>query len=172
MSKVNVSVFSGDISRVKSDAIITAINSGGMWFGGIDGVIQRAVGNFFHNQASLAMPLHDGQTIVARDGGSTHHGAFANVVFVVDDLIQTLTGIVYAGLEAADKAGFTSVTLPTIRMGVMLGVVEKSEEEAVVAMTVAVKNFVKTNPTSVRSITFVVYNNSKVQSLIQNNLAE
>ena len=172
MSKINVCVVSGDISRVKSDALITTINSGGMWFGGIDGVIQRAAGNLFHSQAAKALPLIDGQTIIAHNNDHAHDGAFTNVVFVVDDLIQTLADIIFEGLAAADRAGFTTVTLPTIRMGVMLGVVEKSAEEAVVAMKVGVRNFVKRNPTSIRNITFVVYNDPKILSLIQGNFSE
>lgn len=172
MAKTSVSVVSGDIARVKADALITAINSGGMWFGGIDGVINRVAGNLFHRQAAKAMPLTDGQTVVAKSNGHAHNGAFTNVVFVVDDLKRSIVEIVYAGLEAADKAGFASVTLPTIRMGVMLGVVEKSAEEAVVGMGVAVRNFLKKNPTSVKTITFVVYNDQRVQSLLQDNLPE
>lgn len=172
MSKTSVSVVSGDIARVKADALITAINSGGMWFGGVDGVINHVAGNLFHQQAAKAMPLADGQTVVARSNGHAHDGAFTNVVFVVDDLKRSIVEVVFAGLEAADKAGFATVTLPTIRMGVMLGVVEKSAEEAVVGMGVAVRNFLKRNPTSVKNITFVVYNDRKVQSLLQNNLPE
>ena len=143
-----------------------------MWFGGVDGVITRAAGYLFHQQAEKAMPLQDGQTVVARSNGHAHRGAFTNVVFVVDDLQRSIAEVVFAGLEAADKAGFVSVTLPTIRMGVMLGVVEKSAEEAVVGMGVAVRNFLKRNPVSVKSITFVVYNDPRVQSLLRDNLPE
>jgi O-acetyl-ADP-ribose deacetylase (regulator of RNase III) len=45
MKKPVLSVISGDIAQVKSDAIITAINSGGAWFGGIDRVINNVAGN-------------------------------------------------------------------------------------------------------------------------------
>jgi O-acetyl-ADP-ribose deacetylase (regulator of RNase III) len=169
MSKV--SVVSGDITRVKTDALITAINSGGMWFGGIDGVISRAAGNLFHSQAMKAMPLVDGQTIIARSNNHAHDGAFTDVVFVVDDLRRSLAEVVYDGLKAASGAGFKSVSLPTIRMGVMLGVVEKSIEEAVVEMSVGVRSFLKKNlDTPIESIIFVVYNDKKTQSLLQKAL--
>jgi O-acetyl-ADP-ribose deacetylase (regulator of RNase III) len=127
---MKVHIASGDIARVPSDALITAINSGGMCEGGIDGVIQRAAGNSFHKQAQAVMPLEHGQTIVA-EGNGTNRGAFKNVVFVVDDLGGPLSQIVYLGLKAASEAGYKNVTLSTIRLGLMLGVVEKTLEEAV-----------------------------------------
>ena len=169
MSKV--SVVSGDIAKVNVDALITAINSGGLWFGGIDGVINRAARNLFHSQATAAMPLHDGQTIVALKQGRAHGGAFVNVVFVVDDLQRPLHEIVYNGLKAASDAGFKSVSLPTIRMGVMLGVVEKSTEEAVEEMAKGVTKFIAENVnTSLKNITFVVYNDKMTQSLLETAL--
>lgn len=171
MSRTSVSVVSGDIGRVKVDALITAINSGGLWFGGIDSVINRVAGNLFHQQAENTMPLKDGQTVVARSDGRVHGGAFTNVVFVVDDLKRALFEIVYNGLKAASDAGFKSVSLPTIRMGVMLGVVEKSVEEAVAGMSVGVRQFLKKNPnTTLENITFVVYNDLKTQFLLQKAL--
>ena len=165
MSKV--SVVSGDITRVKVDALITAVNSGGIWCGGIDRVINRAAGNLFHSQASKARPLSDGQVIVARSNGSAHNGAFSNVVFVVDDLQRSLAQVVYDGLKGASDAGFKSVSLPTIRMGVMLGVVEKSVNEAVDEMVKGVKQFLAESPDALKNITLVVYNDSKTQSLLQ-----
>jgi len=171
MEKVLVSVVSGDIAQVKVDVLITAINSGGMWFGGIDGVINRIAGNFFHSQAAKMMPLADGQTVVARSNGHAHGGAFTNVVFIIDDLERPLREIIYSGLKAASDAGFKSVSLPTIRMGVMLGVVEKSAKEAVDEMAKGVKKFLVENPdTSLKSIAFVVYNDNKTQLLLQSIL--
>jgi O-acetyl-ADP-ribose deacetylase (regulator of RNase III) len=142
-----------------------------MWFGGIDGVINRAAGSLFHAQAGEAMPLKDGQTVVARNNNHAHDGAFKNVVFVVDDLQQPLHRIIYNGLSAASDARFAKVSLPTIRMGVMLGAVEKSADEAVRRMAAGVREFLMDNPkTSIRNITFVVYNDSHTQSLLDRAL--
>lgn len=171
MGKTSVSVISGDISRTKADALITAINSGGLWFGGIDGVINRVAGDFFHQQAARKKPLKDGQTVVARGNNHAHAGAFTHVVFVVDDLKRPLHEIIYSGLNAASDAGFTSVSLPTVRMGVMLGVVEKSIDEAVAELAEGVRMFLSENPNAtLKSITFVVYNDQKIQSLLQKAL--
>ena len=166
-----VLVVSGDITRMSADALIAAINSGGAWFGGIDGVINRAAGSLFHAQAREAMPLKDGQTIVARSDGHAHDGAFRNVVFVVDDLLQPLRQIIYNGLKAASDAGFVKISLPAIRMGVMLGVVEKSLDEAVSEMATGVRNFLADHPdTLVQDITFVIYGDQRAQPLLESVL--
>ena len=170
---VNIQVTSGDIARVPSDALITAINSSGKWFGGIDGVIQHNSGGLFHQQAKNAMPLRHGQTVVTT-GNIEHNGAFKNVVFVIDDLEGRLSDIIYNGLKAASDAGYSSVTLPTIRMGVMLGVVEKSVDEAIGEMADAIRRFRADHPkTNLSDIKFVVYNDpateSKLKAMLTNH---
>lgn len=166
---LQVQVLSGDVTKIKSDALITAINSGGAWFGGIDGVIQRVAGDLFHKQAKQAMPLTDGQAVVALRGNSAHRGDFTNIVFVVDDLERPLSQIIYAGLKAAMDAGFSTVTLPTIRMGVMFGAVEKTQGETVEEMFLAVKRFQQNYSisASVKVISFVVYNDPNTEALLR-----
>lgn len=164
-----IQVLSGDIARVHVDALITAINSGGMWAGGIDGVIFRSAGEIFHKQAGKAMPLKDGQTVVARSNGATKSG-FKNVVFVVDDLKRPLREVIYAGLKAANDAKYMTVSLPTIRMGVMLGAVEKSVDEAVSEMGEGVRRFLADKPDSIKQITFVVFNDPATQSQLEAKL--
>jgi O-acetyl-ADP-ribose deacetylase (regulator of RNase III) len=167
---MNLAVTSGDITQTQSDGLITAINSGQMWYGGIDDAIQRVAGDTFHKQAATAMPLTDGQTIIAYGSTSSERRSFRDVVFVVDDLQRKLREIVYLGLKAADKAGLETITLPTIRLGVMLGVVEKSKEEAVAEMTKGVQQFIAEKPQSVKKITFVVYNDPMIAALLSFNL--
>ncbi len=174
MSKPKVSVISGDITRTPADVLITAINSGGDWDGYIDDAIKLARGDFFHNKAEQAMPLRDGQTVVARS--SSNYGkrnSYRDVLFVVDDLQRSLGEIIYIGLKAASDAGYKSVSLPTIRLGVMLGKVEKSREEALVEMSVGVRSFIKKNPvTSIENITFVVYNDKDTETRLRGHLPD
>jgi len=164
---MTVNVISGDISRVNSDALVTAINSSGAWFGGIDRVIQRVAGNHFHNQADALMPLSDGQTILASGNGTSQ---FQNVIFVVDDLKQPLEIIIFLGLKAARDAGFKAVTLPTIRMGVMLGAVEKSRLDTVSAMVNGVNLFNQSGGADL-DITFVVYSDQETKKLLESLLS-
>ncbi|MDD5463563.1 MAG: hypothetical protein PHP62_00245 [Candidatus Moranbacteria bacterium] len=173
MKKTKIAVVGGDIAQQKAHALITAINSGGMWFGGIDGVIQRLAGGHFHSQASAAMPLFHEKTVIAKGDGCRNDGKFQNVVFVVDDLQSPLRNIVHAGLCSAAEAGFVTVTLPTIRMGVMLGAVEKTPEEAVIEMVLGVKSYMEKYPDCpIEEITFVVYNDQRLQSLLSATLSE
>lgn len=171
--KTNVRVISGDLAQTPCDTLITAVNSGGIWFGGIDGAIQRVAGNLFHNQVAEVLPLKHGATIVTKSNGKKHNGKFGNVVFVIDDLQGSLSEVLLNGLTAASKAGFKSVALPTIRMGVMLGVVEKSKEEAVGEMVGGVMRFLDENPqTSIESITFVVYVDPDTEELLKYTFGE
>ena len=168
---MDLKVLEGDIAQVESDAIITAVNSEGMWFGGVDGVIQRAAGGFFHAQAQKKLPLKQGDTVVANGASHEHRGAFTNVVFVIDDLQAPLAEVVENGLSAASKAGFASVTVPTIRMGVMLGAVEKSAAEAIDQMGQGVDAFLRKNiGTSIKSISFVVYRDPETAALLRQRL--
>lgn len=164
---MKIKVQNGDITKIKSDAIITAINSGGAWFGGIDNAIRRSRGAIFHDQARRMMPLKDGDTIIAKDLSST---SFSNVVFVVDDLEQPLQNVIYTGLKAAMNAGFKTITLPTIRMGVMLGVVEKSMSEAVDEMVTGVSRHIKQFGNVFDEITFVTYNEPAINKLLEKQL--
>ena len=170
---MKINVITGDITQVRSDALITAINSGGMWFGGIDGAIMGVAGNLFHQQAKASLPLSHGDTVLALSNGVKHRGEFSNVVFVIDDLTGALSDIIRNGLEAASNAKFKSVTLPTIRMGVMLGVVEKTREQAVDEMVKGVKRFLKWFPnTTIECITFVVYVDPDTLDLLKHKLAQ
>lgn len=161
---------SGDITKIDSDAIITAINSGRLWFGGIDGAIQRVAGNIYHNQA-MNEELINLKVIVARGDHNNHKGKFDNVVFVVDDLKSELRGVIARGLEEADAAGFKKVTIPAIRTGVMLGAVEKSLEQVVDEYMKGIKRYVgrkraKGQVPGIQTIAFVTYNNPELEDIM------
>ena len=164
---MTVQVIAGDIAKIPSDTMITAINSSGMWFGGIDRVIQKVAGRHFHDQADASMPLFDGQTILAYGNGTSQ---FQNVIFVVDDLQQPLGNIVFNGLLAASNAGFASVTLPAIRTGVMLGRFERTKQAAVFAIGEGVRRFIQSGGDL--DITFVVYSDRETQDLLSSTLLQ
>jgi O-acetyl-ADP-ribose deacetylase (regulator of RNase III) len=173
MNEISINVVLGDISKVKTDALITAINSRGIWFGHIDAVIIRNAGDLFHSQIESVMPLKDGQTIVTRSGRDTHNGTIANVVFVVDDQKHPLREVIRNGLQAASDAGFESVSLPTIRMGKAINIVEKSVEEVMAETAAGVKDFLIANPeTLIKKIIFVVHSNQNTQALLQKALRQ
>lgn len=159
MRHTKINITEGDITQMPADALITAINSGGSWFGGIDGAIQRVAGNMYHSQAAQAAPLRDLQTIVVK--GTSHKGKFRDVIFVVDDLESPLNEVVYAGLGAASYQEYRSILVPTIRMGVMAGAREKTPQETIGKMALGVRDFLDkyADTTTLEDIKFVVYNN-------------
>ncbi len=159
IGKIGLYVVQGDITQIPTDAIMTAINSGGMWYGGIDGAIQRVAGNQYHSQAAQAMPLSDLQTVVAKGNASNHRGSFNDIVFVVDDLQSSLDKVVYTGLEAAHQEGYGQLLIPAIRMGVMAGAVEKTPEETIAKLVQGIEGFMQRygKQTKLENITFVVY---------------
>lgn len=149
-----ISVIEGDITQVNADALITAVNSGGMWFGGIDGAIARVAGNMFHGQLTQLAPLHNGEGIYV-EATAAHGGAFKSVIFVIDDLNWPLKDLILVGLELAVDNELKSVTIPTIRTGVMAGVRE-TREEALTALAEAVAFY---GNSQLDEITIVVYDN-------------
>lgn len=163
-----VKVLQGDITQIPADGILTTVNSGGMWFGGVDGAIQRAAGGMYHGQLNPEN-LKDGQVIVAGKSGATK-AQFKDVVFVVDDLRQPLKNLVYQGLKNADKAGLKSVNLPAFRTGVMAGAVE-SKEEAIKATADAIRQFQAENPSNLKDINIVVYRDAGVAQQFERALA-
>lgn len=166
LGHLTINIVEGDIAAIKTDALVTAINSGGLWSGGIDGVIQRAAGQMFHRQAAAALPLTHAKTVVAKKQGE-HHGQFGDVVFVIDDLEGPLSAVIIAALTAASDAGYKTISLPAIRTGVMLGTVEKDAGEAARQTIIGFKAFAADHKGSLTEATLVVYN----QPIIFNALA-
>lgn len=166
MKKPRIYTVEGDITQLPSDALMTGINSGRIWDGGIDRAIQRVAGDMYHSQALRAPHLRDLQTVVAKKTGD-HSGKFQDVVFVVDDLQSPLDKVVYAGLEAASDEGYKSLSVPSLRMGVMAGFVE-SPQQAIRRMADGLSRFVADHgaKTNLEDIRVVVYNNPSLAKSI------
>ena len=90
------------------------------------------------------------------------------MVFVIDDLEGPVDEIIYNGLVAASKKGFASVTLPAVRMGVMLGKVEKTPVETVRKIGEGLNRFIDDygETTTIKKVTFVVYNDPNAQKAL------
>ena len=139
---------------------------------GVDGAIKRSAGEQYHSQASAAGPLRDLQTIVAKGNSKDHRGEFDDVVFVVDNLRASLDKIVYNGLEASHEEGHSKILIPSIRMGVMAGVVEKTPTEAVNKLGSGIAAFMKEygSKTQLKNITFVIYGDTKTLGQLSSGL--
>ncbi|MCE7897799.1 hypothetical protein DYH11_01120 [Candidatus Microgenomates bacterium CPR3] len=155
----------GDLTRTVSvDAIVTLINSGKAWFGGIDGAIQRVAGGMYHAQAA-EMRLRNKQVVIAKGDRSMHRGNFDDVIFVVDDLQSPLNELVSAALKAAQNAGYQSIAFPMMRTGVMMGAVEPNVRAVVAQMRQAFEAF------SVdMDVYVVVYDDPEAVKLLAQNM--
>jgi O-acetyl-ADP-ribose deacetylase (regulator of RNase III) len=160
-------VISGDIAQMPADALITAINGQGWWFGGVDGAIQRVAGDFFHRQVQL--PVRDGDVVYASLSREVAC-PFRNVIFVVDNLKQPLQNIVLAGLREAEAQQLAEITLPVMRTGVMAGARE-TKDEALQALADAIMQFKAEKPTAVKRLLVVVYNDDATYTELRNMLA-
>ena len=167
---IKIMRISGDITLVRADAIITAVNSGRLWCGGIDGAIQRVAGMTYHNVAAKE-ELSDLKVIVVRGDHNNHKGKFDSVVFVVDDLRSELRNVIAIGLNEADLSGFETISIPAIRTGVMLGAVEKSLEQVVDEYIMGIKRYVsrkivKGQTPGIKELVFVTYNNPELEEIL------
>lgn len=165
-------ILEGDITKHQCDAIMTAINSGGMWFGGVDGAIQRVAGNNYHRQAAAKMPLKNLDVVIAR-GHKSARNYFNDVVFVVDDLESPVSQVVYAGLCAANTQPYQTIALPAVRMGVMLGVKEKTAEQTALGIRQGLLTFLNDHSGSLnlKNIDFVCYNDPAAVKALNEGLA-
>lgn len=171
MNKVRIVRISGDITKMPG-AIMTAVNSSGAWFGGIDRAIYNAAGKIYHNQlgqAAMNGRLSDLETVVAVGNHNLHNGEFDQVVFVVDDLESPLRKVIKAGLIAADNARIKKISIPAIRTGVMIGMVERSLEDISDELIEGIKEYFKEcqNP-YIEAIAFVTYNNPELDGILHN----
>lgn len=158
-----ISVVEGDITQVTADALITAVNSRGTWFGRVDRAIYHVAGTMFHDQIMQYTPLDDGHCIFAEPETPFHRGAFGAVIFVIDDLNWPLMDLVLVGLEMAVDNELQSVTIPSLRTDVRAGT-QESHEEALAALADAVNFY---SDSLLDQITIVVNNQADVQFLEQ-----
>lgn len=166
---MKVQVTDGDIASIEADAIVTAINSDGLWFGGIDNVINRVAGIHFHKQAADALNEDpDVKVVVATGAHSDNLGDFRNVVFTVDSLDEDLTVVVKRGLDAAAEAGYRKVTLPAIRLGVMKNVAG-TQAEKVQSMVNAINEHGQAD-SALDEVHVVIYNDGDLWQAFYNLL--
>lgn len=167
---MDIDVFDGDIMHVPVDAIITAVNSSGMWFGGMDGLLMQAAGKQFHDQVANALSRdHHTQTVVAVSR-QPHLAYFDRVVFVIDDLDEPLNVVVRRGLNAASAAGIKRVALPLIRFGVMVEV-GGTRQSKIHDIAMAIQGQATDVANYLESLTVVVYGDLELSAMLRHELS-
>ena len=160
---VSVEAVAGDVARLPSDCLVSAVQLSGFCHGGINALIARQ-GREFARQVEAAKPLEDGRTLLAAraPGGKA---AFKNVAFVADDMRLPLSEVVFRGLKAADDAGAKTVSLPALRTGWNFGFLEGTYERVVSETVLGLNRFLETARKSVERVSIVVRNNPRLLAL-------
>jgi len=166
---MEIVVKDGDIAEEPADALITAVNSGGMWFGGIDNVIMRAAGHQYHDVVARTLRSNPDAHVVVANPAHSHLGMFRNVIFVIDDLQDPLNVVVRRGLTVASERGFKHVSMPMIRFGVMLDVGGSSDDK-IDEMAMAIHNQSGDIKNRIEKLTVVVYGDLKLSALLSHAL--
>jgi O-acetyl-ADP-ribose deacetylase (regulator of RNase III) len=165
--EVSVRVLKGDIAQAKTNAVMTTVQEKHLCHGGVNAAVGAANPCFFE-QLQKAPELNDGEALLARGDGK---GPIENVLFVKDRNEKPLADIVYEGLKAADKAGLQSIAVPAMRAGSVFGAVERSYREIVLEIRKGVERFVAGARTSLTDIAFVVHNDERLATTLQNVFA-
>lgn len=173
---VNVRVVKGDLMKTRVKALVTAINSGGpmYWNGKIDRVMINTAGPGYHQQLNAKLgQFGDLKTVVATGKRYLGRNAFDNVIFVGDNLKSPLDRVVCSGLECANRKGYSSVSMPAMRMGVMRGAVERTTQETMDRMVQGIKSYATSAGAAgkVKEVTIVVHSSQDTINALNSALS-
>lgn len=167
------------VCEVASEALITAIDSKGIWCGQVDLAIRESVGSYYHQcllghitQKSGRDMFVDGQVQEIR-GDEKHKATFNNIIFVIDDTIKPLSDIICAGLTKANENKYKVVSMSCIRAGESFGRKEKSFEEMAQQIYLGIRKFLKNEDTiSIKRLLMLTYDNDDYRNLLLEAFAE
>jgi O-acetyl-ADP-ribose deacetylase (regulator of RNase III) len=162
---VSTTIVSGNITSTPADAIITSISLDGRWTGGVNHAIWQVAGNMFHDQLKAALPLADGQVVLAVPDTSTYKGTFRSVLFLADARNRPLGELVLLALQEAERLGMGQLSIPALRTGAAAGVYEHSTLEVAQQLCEAVQRFEAGQPQHVKQIRFVIFGDPSMQGL-------
>ncbi len=168
IDQARLSLIQGDITTQDTDAIVNAANSSLMGGGGVDGAIHRAGGPAILEECKRIVDrqgrLPTGNAVITTGGN-------LKARFV----IHTVGPIWYGGkkgepgllasayresLKLAAENNLTSVSFPSISTGAYGYPIAQAAGVAIAT----VASFLKTKPTSVREVVFVLFDSATFQS--------
>ena len=167
-----IKAISGDIARIQADAVVSFISSPGTCSSVADRAIRRVSGwQYYETLDNIrgSVKLFDGQVEIVKRR-VTHTGGFRDVVFVVDNIKRPLGKIVQITLEAVQAAGYSKVSLPAMRTGIMSGIFEKDNQEVVSEIISGIVSYSIKNPESKLEIFIVVYEDETYFKMIESAL--
>ena len=167
---------SGDITQTSQvNAIVALANSNRTFFTDIDKAIQRKCDNYYHSRLMIQMSKtnrqpYDGQVFIVK-GRTANNFSFKDIIFIIDDLTLPMRTLVFNALCAAQEAGYEKIAMPPMRTGDMLGIVEKTVLDVVLAMKQGLLYFKQKYPDSVLTVNIIVHSDTGLEKFIKDNIA-
>jgi len=161
IKQARLSLLQGDITRQEADAIVNAANSSLMGGGGVDGAIHRAGGSAILEDCKKVVArqgrLPTGQAVITTGGnlkakhvihtvGPVWHGGSSGEP-------ELLTSAYTESLKVAEENSLSSVSFPSISIGVYGYPVDKAAKVAIEAVV----SFLRDKAASVREVMFVLF---------------
>ena len=168
INNVRISLALGDITRQDTDAVVNAANPSLGGGGGVDGAIHRAGGPAISKECHQIITnqgkLPRGKAVITTGGNLKAK----YVIHTVGPIwsggkkgeVEILESAYRESLKIAAANNLTSVSFPSIGTGAYGYPVDKAAKVAVRA----VASFLKEKPTSLREITFVLFDSQAYQS--------
>jgi O-acetyl-ADP-ribose deacetylase (regulator of RNase III) len=168
VSKTEVSMIHGDITKQATDAIVNAANSSLMGGGGVDGAIHRAGGPAILEECKRIVArqgrLPTGKAVITTGGnlkaryvihtvGPIWHGGRGNET-------ELLRSAYYECLKLATENSLASISFPSISTGAYGYPVEEAAETAIGAVV----SFLKEQATSLEDVVFALFDSRTYQS--------
>ncbi len=156
-----LSIMRGDITKMTTDAIVNAANSGLMGGGGVDGAIHRAGGSAILEECKVIVAkqgrLPTGQAVITTGGKmKTKH-----VIHTVGPIWrgggqgepELLASAYRESLKLAAANNLSSIAFPSISTGVYGYPVEEAAQIAIKMVAAFLDS-----PTSIKEVVFVLFN--------------
>jgi len=156
--KTKISIFSGDITQIKTDAIVNAANKTLLGGGGVDGAIHRVAGHGLLEECKTLGGCEIGEAkitkaynlpakhIIHTVGPYYAKASSGRPIFGVEDGREAeLLALCYTNsLKLADEHNIKSIAFPCISTGVF----HYPKDEAAKVAVSSVKKYFKENPQS------------------------
>ena len=150
-----VEIQKGDISTMEVDAVVNAANTELVMGTGVAGALKKRGGVVIEEEATLQAPVEVGEAVLTTAGNlkATHviHAAVMGMDLKTDPAI--IAKATQAVLALAVKHKLSTLALPALGSGV--GHVPPAQSAE--AMMEAVATHLKTGPTSLKRVIFVLY---------------
>lgn len=164
---MKIMIRQGDVTKLKVDAIVNPANSHGVMGGGVAGVIRRLGGEAIEREAVRQAPIPIGRAVVTTAGSlPCKHVIHAPTMVAPAERTdaESVRKATLAVLEAAEKAGLSTIAFP----GMGTGVGRVPLDVAAETMVQAIQSF---KPKSLKEVTLIGIEEAMVEAF-QNALRQ